>query len=123
MVGASSGARDSSLLTCLKLVMGNSLSVRGIDNKTEIMCIITSGSLWSNIRRSLYLVLSNFGAISKFTALENTRPPAFLVTFFDTSDACNIINTLDGQYIEVCVSRLVYVQELLLMLDRVSASN
>lgn len=88
--------------------MGNNLSGRGIDNRAEIMCVITAGGYPSKVERVLYYVLSDFGAISKFTALENTCPHAFLVTFFDARDASNIIDTLDGQYIEVRKNDLVY---------------
>lgn len=56
----------------------------------------------SNVRRILYYVLSDFGAISKFTVLENACPPTFFVTFFDAQDASDLIDTIDGQYIEVC---------------------
>lgn len=80
--------------------MGSNLPGRGIDNRAEVMCIVTSGG---NSSRTLYYVLSDFSAISKFTALESSCPPAFLITFFDTHDASDIVDTLDGQYVEVCV--------------------
>lgn len=83
-----------------KLVMGNNLSGRGVDNRLEVMAIILSGGCLSNVRR-FYYVLSDFGAISKFTVLENACSPTFFVTFFDTQDAYDIIDAVDGQYVEV----------------------
>lgn len=81
--------------------MGNNLSGRGVDNRlVEVMGIILSGGCLNNVRR-MYYVLSDFGAISKFTVLENTCPPTFFVTFFDTQDAYDIIDIVDGQYVEV----------------------
>ncbi|KAI5849420.1 RNA recognition motif 2-domain-containing protein [Morchella snyderi] len=82
------------------LVIGSNISGRGADRQSDIMCIVTSGGCSSNVPRILYYVLSDFGSISKFTVLENSSPPAFLVTFFDTHDAFDIIDTLDGQYVE-----------------------
>lgn len=81
--------------------MGNNLSGRGVDNRLEVMGIVFSGGCSSNVRR-MYYVLSDFGAISKFTVLENTCPPTFFATFFDAQDASDIIDTVDGQYVEVC---------------------
>lgn len=92
--------------------MGNNLSGRGIDNRLEIMATILSGGFLSNVRR-IYYVLSDFGAISKFTVLENACSPTFFVTFFDTQDAYDIIDAVDGQYVEVCGCQFCDIQDFL----------
>ncbi|KAL7270235.1 hypothetical protein RUND412_007065 [Rhizina undulata] len=66
----------------------------------EVMCIVSSGGNSPNVPGTLYEILSRFGDISKFTTLENTRPAAFLVSFFDGRNASNIVDILDGQYVE-----------------------
>jgi len=68
------------------------------DNKSDLTCVLYSGGRlrWSS--RRVFHILSTFGALCKFTAIENSRPPTFLVCFNNYIHGCETIDTLDGQY-------------------------
>lgn len=68
---------------------------------TQIRCSVISGFMAQNITSVLYNALSTFGKISQISA-EPNKLHTFVIAFMDTQDASELVDTLDGQYINVC---------------------
>ncbi|KAG0129801.1 hypothetical protein HOY82DRAFT_394565 [Tuber indicum] len=68
------------------------------DSKSDLICILYSGGRlrWSS--GQVFHILSTFGALCKFTAVESSRHPTFLACFNNYAHGCETIDTLDGQY-------------------------
>lgn len=68
----------------------------------QVRCTVLSGSRQQNLTALLYNCLSTFGNIGQIKYKQGTEP-TFIVSFtdMDMQDASDIINTLDGQYIDV----------------------
>ena len=67
----------------------------------QIRCTIISGFQAQNLTALLYNCLSTFGKIGQITNKLHSRTPTFIVSFHDTQNATDIVDTLDGQYVEV----------------------
>lgn len=81
--------------------MGGSITGPHVDNKSDILCIVSSGGQLHKVASILFHILSDFGAISKFATIEGSHPPTFLISYLDAKDASDTVDTLDGQYVEV----------------------
>ena len=68
------------------------------DNKSDLTCVLYSGGRLRLSSRRVFHILSAFGALCKFTAIESSRPPTFLVCFNNYTHGWETIDTLDGQY-------------------------
>ncbi|PWW80343.1 hypothetical protein C7212DRAFT_291733 [Tuber magnatum] len=78
--------------------IGGSFGITARDNNSDLTCVLYSGGRlrWSSSR--VFHILSTFGALCKFTAIENSHPPTFLVCFNNYTHGCETVDALDGQY-------------------------
>lgn len=96
-------------IVLLLLIMYSQLQLNaGAPDKgaSEIYCRISSGSVSVNISSALYSALSSFGTIIQFVVLDWSDSPAFSFTFGNSQEASEVVEILDGQYLEARVPPL-----------------
>ncbi|KAF8472448.1 RNA recognition motif 2-domain-containing protein [Kalaharituber pfeilii] len=80
-----------------------SIAGQPMELEGQVLCQVSASGPTvnaANIGTRLYPLMAEYGQISSFSMLDDTHQPMFLVCFFDTRTADQVVAQLDGQYVE-----------------------
>lgn len=75
-----------------------------MEHEGQVLCQVSTAGLSvndSNVSSRLYRLMAEYGPVSSFASVDDTRYPSFLVCFYDLRTAEQVVAQLDGQYVEV----------------------